>query len=690
MREQDPLLQLITESEQGYKAHWIYTEHGRKTLAVARYVDYKGDKTYRQFFHDAHSWKKGMPPLPYPLYGLDTLQNRSLLDAIFICEGEKCARLLQQLRWPSVSTVLGAGNISKSDFTPLRYFNRFIILRDNDAAGIKYALEVATVLRRMQENCEIYVCNIMNENLGDDLIDWVVKHPLYGYHWDGFADLEPTVIGRVETALLTRIKESMITIEECPQIAFKADLTLFDSEPKPLEQKLKPIPAFPLTTLPPLLADYVSLLARQKSIPVDFPATSLLAITGGIIGRQRQLCMRPGQRWVESANVWAILVGRPSTKKSPTLRELFVPIGSLEKAAQSEYKAAFDAYKSLEKTTKEAKKNVHEEEPRMRRYLTDDCTTAKLRELFSQNHGGLILRSDELKGQLEKLDKDGHEGDRSFMLQCWSGLDFYNEDRIARGSSLSIPLTLTWIGCIPPTSLSYYLSQATSESAGSDGLMQRFQMVSYPDFTQKFVLNHEPLSEEQEEKVQQLFIALDKQMRSGARMLHFADDAQTAFDTWLVQNENSCRSGGHPTYWESHLGKLSKLVGSLSIILHNWQEILEGVQSEVISLTSLQSVFLLTQYYIDHAQRCYDSTESIELAAARKILDLVQKGKLGTRFKAADIYGNSLGGLKNSRHVTDALQLLKDLRWAALDRRTPPNGRPSEDWVIHPNIQKKP
>lgn len=101
-------------------------------------------------------------------------------------------------------------------------------------------------------------------------------------------------------------------------------------------------------------------------------------------------------------------------------------------------------------------------------------------------------------------------------------------------------------------------------------------------------------------------------------------------------------------------------------------------------------MFLLTQYYIDHAQRCYDSTESIELAAARKILDLVQKGKLGTRFKAADIYGNSLGGLKNSRHVTDALQLLKDLRWAALDRRTPPNGRPSEDWVIHPNIQKKP
>ena len=61
----------------------------------------------------------------------------------------------------------------------------------------------------------------------------------------------------------------------------------------------------------------------------------------------------------------------------------------------------------------------------MRRYTTDDCTTPKLRELMACNTRGIILHNDELKGQLEKLDKFGNEGDRSFMMQCWSGREDY-------------------------------------------------------------------------------------------------------------------------------------------------------------------------------------------------------------------------------------------------------------------------
>lgn len=684
----DPLFKLINETQPNYVAHWVCTEHGRETIAIARYHNYKNEKTYRQFFNDGHGWKLGLPSLPYPLYGFDSLRDKFPSDGILICEGEKCAKIPHQLNWPAVSTILGAGNIGKSDFTPIRYFKRFIILRDNDSAGIEYALNVAKEIKRLREDAEIFVCNLATDEMGDDLIDWLIKTPLYGQQWNGFDELEKFLIEPVSAALLVRIRETMIPLEDCTEIGFKPDLTFFDEAPKPLEIHLKPVPDFLLKALDPSLQDYISILAHQMCIPVDFHGTVLLALSGGVIGRNVQLKMRPTQKWKESANVWAMLVGRPSAKKSPTLRDLSNYImGPLEDRAQREYKSQYAAYKSENKSeiTSNSKKKA-DEEPLLRRYITDDCTTAKLKELFAQNPNGIILRSDEFKGQLEKFDKPGNEGDRSFMLQCWPGLQNYNEDRIARGPSLKIPLTLTWVGCIPPTSLSHYLSQATSEGMGSDGLMQRLQMVCYPNFDQPYELCNETIAESLEQIVNELFFKLDEQTRLGHRILNFSLEAQKEFDSWLVKNENSCRRGEFLSYWESHIGKLPKLIGSLCIILHCLKETLEHKQSLEISLQTFSSALELTEYYTLHAQRCYESVESMELAAARKILDLIQQGKLNTRFKAADIHGPNLGGLRNSSLVKNALHLLEEYGWAFLQRRVIGNGRPKEDWIIHPNV----
>ena len=50
----DPLFKLISETHPNYVAHWVCTEHGRETIAIARYHNYKHEKTYRQFFNDGH------------------------------------------------------------------------------------------------------------------------------------------------------------------------------------------------------------------------------------------------------------------------------------------------------------------------------------------------------------------------------------------------------------------------------------------------------------------------------------------------------------------------------------------------------------------------------------------------------------------------------------------------------------
>ena len=673
----------------GYVAHWIYWEHGLLIMVVARY-EWRGEKTYRQFHWDSGEWKEGMSSTPYPLFGLETLPHSSPFGSLVICEGEKCASLLHQLQWPALTTVLGAKNVHCSDFTPVRHFKQFLILRDNDAAGAAYASEIALALRRVNPECTIHVCNIIPDVAKGDVIDWVKKYPLCGNPWDGFSALSEEHLNRVSEALKDRIQSLSIPIEDCVEIGFKTELVLFDGDPCALEEKLRPVPTFPIDLLSEDVRKYVEISARQLSIPVDFPVTTLLSLVGGILGRGIRLEMRAGQRWEEVSNDWGLLVGRSASKKSPTLRRMCAPLRGLEALAAEKHIHEMKEYRKQKKAAELAKQDFDEPEPRLRRYITDDSTTPKLRELFSSNPRGLILRSDELKGQVQRFDRDGSEGDRSFMMQCWSGLEYYNEDRINRGSLLQIPLTLTWIGGIQPSCLSQYLRQAMSDGAGADGFMQRFQMVTYPDFNQPFETPQGFMPEELENKIQQLFIDIDQMTLSESRKLTFDSEAQEYFDALERTNENECRSGGHPSYWESHLGKQPKLLAALCIILHVLKEQCKGNRQNEISLETLQEAEKIRQYYLAHALRCYESVGSAEMEDARKILDLVKRKKLPSKFKQADIYQNNLGGIKDSSRVSAALRLLQELRYVAVERSSGfGTGRPSETWIVHPKVLEK-
>jgi hypothetical protein len=126
-----------------------------------------------------------------------------------------------------------------------------------------------------------------------------------------------------------------------------------------------------------------------------------------------------------------------------------------------------------------------------------------------------------------------------------------------------------------------------------------------------------------------LFKYLDESGRSADRVLHFNDDAQDRFDTWLTQHENEARSGQYPTYWKSHLGKQAEGVAVLSIILHRLHEALEKTESNTVSLDTLKNALILQCYYEQHARRCYESIISTTVEDAQTILRLIQQKRLG-------------------------------------------------------------
>ncbi|KPK32603.1 MAG: hypothetical protein AMS24_03790 [Chlamydiae bacterium SM23_39] len=629
----------IRDFQLGYINHWIYVDNGNPVMIIARY-NQGNKKTYRQFCLQDSEWVEGMPPSPYPLYGLDSLKNNSS-KTIFIVEGEKCASVLHQLKWPAVSNVLGASNVTKSNWLPLRYYTDFIILRDNDTSGIAFTKAVSAELLRINPNAKIFAVNLTPNISGGDLVDWLTNTLLLGQEWDGFSYLDKNLIPNIQKALEKEIDDNKINVEECPQVAFKKIEALFEGPPKPFNKEFSSVPDFPLEVFPKDVQEFISLTSKQFSQTPDFAGTTFIASIGGLIGRSIHLQMQEGNPWKETANCWAMLVGQPSAKKSPIMRRIFSLFKPLEKKAGIEFIAAKKEYKQIKDMTGE---DFEGPIPIRKRYITDDITTPKLRELMAGNPKGIILRNDELKGQLKRLEKVGNEGDRSFMMSCWSGLEEYSEDRMCRESLLNIPLCLTWIGCIPPTALLSYLREAISQGNNADGFMQRFQLICFPDHKKPFTITKEVISSTLKLKIEDIFNKIDEGSKDN-RDLYFSNETQILFNEWLEAHENNTRFGKHPTHWESHLGKQSKPLAVLIIVIHCLQEILEGDCKDEVNEETFKKALQLLKYYESHAERCYNSISGGSSNDAETILNLIKQKRLPSRFKAHDIYHQGLGGL---------------------------------------------
>lgn len=679
---------IIKDHLPGYKHYWMYTENELPVMVVARY-DQGDKKTYRQFRLEGEEWVEGMSPPPYPLFGLDSLKNRSPLKAVFISEGEKCATVLHQLGWQAIATVLGAQNPAKSNWTPLRYFTKFIILRDNDKAGSSFARSVSCELRRICPDAEIMVVNLTPGVAGGDLIDWLKGTVLLGQKWDGFEQLPVSAPQVISQALQQEILKIQLRVEDCPQVDFKPVEAMFEGMPKSFDIELRSVPSFPLHVLPPSTKLFLEVTSAQFSQVPDFAATTFIASISGLIGRSVQLKMRPSDSWHETTNSWGVLVGSPAAKKSPIMRRLLGFFKELEEVAIKEYTSAKKAYLLRKREAEKNKEDFDEPLPIRRRYITDDVTMPKLRELLAGNPRGLILRNDELKGQLERLERTGSEGDRSFMMSCWSGLEVYSEDRMCRDSSINIPLALTWIGCIPPTALQKYLREAMGRGSGADGFMQRFQFVCYPDQKVLFELSNEALPPGIEDEIKDIFKTLDEEGRRAPQTLFFSKEAQRRFDEWLVKHENDARSGKHPIYWESHLGKQAKALAVLVIILHRLLDVIGSCRNNEVQLQTLEGALVLQAYFEAHARRCYDSVVGGTIDDAKTILELLKQKRLPPRFKAQDIYHAGLAGLQDSNRVRAALDLLQNYNWLVVEKVPGTNGRKHEFWILHPRAFEK-
>jgi putative DNA primase/helicase len=376
----------------------------------------------------------------------------------------------------------------------------------------------------------------------------------------------------------------------------------------PLPADRFPVPACDVDALlPEPFSCWVSDIAERSQCPVDYLAVGAIVTVASVIGRQVGIKPKAKDDWLVIPNLWGLAVGPPGVMKTPALQETLRPLGRLvHEAAETHVRQmkTFEFAVLEERTRKEElkqrlKQAVTKGEPVgpfrdafealapaaapvERRYLVNDVTVEALGKVLNENPNGVLLFRDELIGLLRLTEREGHQNDRAFFCEAWSGTSSYVYDRIERGKLLIDPACLSLLGGTTPDGLYGFLAQESGPTRvlPEDGLFQRFQVSVFPDVATPWTDVDRYPDTASKTGVFAVFRALAD--LDGAALgqhapdlgdrfpfLRFAPEAQEAFRAWRRDLETRIRP---PTTEDSalvsHFAKYRSLFPSLALILH--------------------------------------------------------------------------------------------------------------------------
>ena len=490
--------------------------------------------------------------------------------------------------------------------------------------------------------------------------------------------------------------------------------------PKEIKTDLPFAPAFDAKALlPPTLADFVLDEADRMPCSPDYIAAALMVCLGSVIGARCGIKPKRRDDWIVTPNLFGGIVGDPSSKKSPALGTVTRFLDRLEAKEAEKLEdakkifaaetAAFEAHQSAVKASmKKAAGGKGDrlkmaaaiadlqdlqapEEPKERRFKSNDSTVEKLGDLLVHNPQGMLVYRDELIGLLASWEKEGKEGDKAFYLEGWNGTASFNIDRIGRGSLHIKNLCISVFGGIQPELLERYLA-GIANSLDNDGRIQRFQVMVYPNAVAWEWRDRYPVKGARE-AVRDLFdrLAVFDPVLDGAspsddfvKLPHFCfdDAAQDTFVEWCTELHKVHIAKEQNPLMQQHFGKFEKLFCSIALILH----LAEGVIGPVTATSALRAA-AWCEYLTGHARRIYGLVEAAKVTTARMVSRRLAEGKLSDGFTVRDLVRKQWSGVITTLQAYTALAILEENGHVRSQDGINTLGRPTVRYHINPQIK---
>jgi Protein of unknown function (DUF3987) len=364
-------------------------------------------------------------------YRLPELIATSPGDLVLICEGERDADTAVQLGFVATTAPCGVDRGWRSEFN--QYFaNRdVVVVSDNDPGGTgqRYAADVAKQVSTVAARVRVASFSVK------DLTEWVEA-----------GGTREQLTALIEAAATTRHERT-------------APVDLWGQfDPPPLPRGL----------LPETIERFAFAQGAMMGADPAGLAVAALAVCAAVIPDHVMLQpKRYDSSWTEVARIWVALVGTPSDKKSPIIKQTAKPLFRIDYRMcrdNAERKKHYDAL-----SPEERKLTSPPPQPRLR---LEDTTIEAAQQVLKDSPNGVLCLQDELSGWFGGMDKysGGHRGamkDRGFWLQAFSG-DTYSVDRIGRGSWLIPNLSVCVLGGIQPDVIRKLAAETVD-----DGLLQR-------------------------------------------------------------------------------------------------------------------------------------------------------------------------------------------------------------------------
>lgn len=478
-------------------------------------------------------------------------------------------------------------------------------------------------------------------------------------------------------------------------------------------------PTMPSDLLPECFKPWIMDISDRMQVSPEFVAAPALVSFSSVIGRKIGIYPKQHDNWLVLPNLWGLIVARPGYFKSPTIAEAMKPLENLSLAARKDYESKLhqakanqmlalmhlEAVKDLVKKAAKEGRRDHLEELKIqmaelemeadeaklteRRYKTNDATVEKIARLLNENPNGLLLLRDELNGWLQLLGKAGREGDREFFLEAWNGYGSYTVDRVGSGT-LHVPaLCLSVFGGIQPGKLQTYVEKTLQGKAEDDGLLQRFQILIYPEHSPNWEnIDRSPNLIAQEEACE-LFNKIDAlRLNDAIKGVNFCTAAQELFNHWRLDLEKKLRSeeiGCHA--FESHLAKYRSLMPSLALLFWILEEP-ENINAQgAVSLSSSKKAIEWCAFLEKHAVKTYAIGQNAQLIAAKKLAQCIEKGLLSDGMPIRSIYRKQWAQLGTPQLVDAALDSLEELGWLRIINAVVQGGK-TKRIELHPKFRE--
>lgn len=499
------------------------------------------------------------------------------------------------------------------------------------------------------------------------------------------------------------------------------------TEPRPLPPIAAPVPTLPADLIPVPFRAWLADVGDRLSVPLEFVAAPAIVALGSVVGRGAAIRPMARDDWQTPGNLWGGIVALAGYMKSPTLSEGLRPIRRLAFEARKHFEdaaAARDADLEALEAKRKAKRSLLEKaakkgddadlarfrdelrelkaeeeagDLRERRYTTSDATIEKLGMLLNENPRGLLVYRDELTGWLKGLDRDDRAQDRAFYLEAWNGTGGFTVDRVGRGT-LHVPaVCLSILGGIQPGRLSSYVRGAIGGEEEADGLMQRFQVLVWPDeFGEWRGVDRWPEKEARE----RAFVVFDRLANLEAAafgaeepeedlpFLRFAPDAQGLFLEWRRDLERRVRSReleAAPAF-TSHLVKYRSLFPKLALLFH-LVDVADGARTGPVSLKAARLAAAWTEFLEAHARKVYAEELNGNVSAAHALAEKIRAGAVVDGMTVRDIGRREWSGLRSSGRVFEAAEALETLGWVRVETLETA-GRPSDVLRLHPKFRR--